>query len=91
MQFTNILVSAILAHLASAQTLKIPTRVGSVVALASPSVISGFKDFGNKEFDRGRKCNSDDDTGSKSAVFILKAGATLSNVIIGVNALEGVQ
>lgn len=47
--------------------------------------------MGNKEYDRGRACNTDDDTGSDSAVFILKDGATLSNVIIGANQLEGVH
>lgn len=53
--------------------------------------ISGVKDMGNKEYDRGRACNTDDDTGSDSAVFILEDGATLSNVIIGANQLEGVH
>jgi len=91
MQFTHVLVSAVLTHLVAGQTLKIPTRVGNVVALPSPSTISGTVDLGNREFDRGQPCNSDEDTGSSNAVFILKAGATLSNVIIGVNALEGVQ
>jgi hypothetical protein len=47
--------------------------------------------MGNNEFDRGRACDSDEDTGSDSAVFILKHGATLSNVIIGANQLEGVH
>lgn len=68
------------AALSAAQTLNIPTRVGSIVSLSSPSVISGSKDFGNKEYDRGRDCDTDDDTGSESAVFILENGATLSNV-----------
>ncbi|KAK1594642.1 pectate lyase-domain-containing protein [Colletotrichum navitas] len=88
---TKILVSAMLATLATAQTLNIPTRSGSIVSLSAPSVISGSKDFGNKEFDRGRPCDTDDDTGSESAVFILENGATLSNVIIGANQLEGVH
>ncbi|KAK7728620.1 hypothetical protein SLS57_002509 [Botryosphaeria dothidea] len=55
------------------------------------NTISGSKDFGNQEFDRGRACDSDDDTGSASAVFILKNGASISNVIIGADALEGVH
>ncbi|KAL3425889.1 pectate lyase [Phlyctema vagabunda] len=91
MKFQIAAVSALFAALGSAQTLNIPTRSGSIVSLSAPSSISGVKDFGNKEFDRGRACNSDDDTGSASAVFILKNGATLSNVIIGANALEGVH
>jgi len=91
MQFTQIQLAALVAAFASAQTLNIPTRVGNVVALPSPSVIKGSVDLGNKEFDRGQACNTDADTGSDNAVFILENGATLSNVIIGVNALEGVH
>ncbi|KAI9238587.1 MAG: pectate lyase A [Podila humilis] len=83
--------TAAFATFGAAQTLKIPTRSGSIVSLPTPSIISGVKDFANKEFDRGRPCNSDDDTGSSNAVFILKDGATLSNVIIGANTLEGVH
>lgn len=91
MQFTAAIATAILATLTSAQTLNIPTRVGSIVSLSAPSAISGTVDMGNKEFDRGRACNSDADTGSGSAVFVLAAGATLKNVIIGANQLEGVH
>ena len=47
----------------SAQTLNIPSRVGSIVSLPSPSVIKGSVDLGNREYDRGRACDSDDDTG----------------------------
>lgn len=84
--------SVILAvRIASAQKLNIPTRVGSIVSLPSPSTITGAEDFGNREFDRGRPCDSDDDTGSESAVFILEDGASISNVIIGADALEGVH
>lgn len=75
----------------STGSLNIPTRVGSVIALSAASAISGSVDLGNKEYDRGQPCNSDADTGSKNAVFILESGATLSNVIIGANALEGVH
>ncbi|KAK4864921.1 hypothetical protein LT330_001544 [Penicillium expansum] len=80
-----------LIGLASAQTLKIPTRVGNIVSLPSPSVIKGNVDLGNREYDRGRPCNSDKDTGSSSAVFVLENGASLSNVIIGKNQLEGIH
>jgi hypothetical protein len=52
-----------LIGLASAQSLNIPTRVGSIVSLPSPSVISGSVDLGNREYDRGRACDNDDDTG----------------------------
>jgi hypothetical protein len=42
---------AILATLGAAQTLSIPSRVGSIVSLSSPSPISGVKGMGNKEYD----------------------------------------
>ncbi|KAK4098163.1 polysaccharide lyase family 3 protein [Parathielavia hyrcaniae] len=89
-QFATI-VGMALSGLAAGQTLNIPTRVGSIVSLSAPSVISGSKDMGNREYDRGRACDTDADTGSASAVFILENGATLSNVIIGKNQLEGVH
>ena len=60
-------------------------------SLSKPSTISGSVDYGNKEFDRGRDCNTDDDTGSDNAVFILNEGATISNVIIGTRQLEGIH
>ncbi|KAH9212051.1 putative pectate lyase E [Leptodontidium sp. 2 PMI_412] len=91
MQFTTSVLTAVLATLASAQTLNIPARSGSIVSLSAPMTITGSKDFGNKEYDRGRPCNSDKDTGSASAVFILENGASISNVIIGANQLEGVH
>ncbi|KAJ6189360.1 hypothetical protein N7519_004268 [Penicillium mononematosum] len=80
-----------LIGIASAQTLNIPSRVGDIVSLPSPSEISGDVDLGNREYDRGRACDSDDDTGDENAVFILKDGASLSNVIIGENQLEGIH
>lgn len=77
--------------LTTAQSLNIPSRVGSIISLPSPSVISGSFNGGNREYDRGRPCDSDADTGSENAVFILNNGASLSNVIIGSNSLEGVH
>lgn len=90
MLFTASLLASV-AALGAAQTLNIPTRSGSIISLSSPSVISGSVDYGNKEFDRGRDCDTDDDTGDESAVFILKNGATISNVIIGARQLEGIH
>lgn len=91
MRFSQVQLAALVASVASAQTLNIPTRVGEVTALPEPSIITGSEDFGNKEFDRGIKCDTDEDTNSDSAVFILKDGASISNVIIGADALEGVH
>jgi hypothetical protein len=82
---------ALVASIASAQTLNIPTRVGSITTLPSPSSITGSVDFKNGEFDRGHACDSDEDTGSDNAVFILQDGASISNVIIGADSLEGVH
>ncbi|KAF1943590.1 pectate lyase [Clathrospora elynae] len=89
--FSQVAVLVLIASMASAQTLNIPTRSGSVVALPSPSTITGSVDFQNKEFDRGQPCDSDEDTGSSNAVFILNNSASISNVIIGANSLEGVH
>lgn len=91
MLFQHLFAATALAGFATAQTLNIPSRVGSIISLPKPSTISGSVDMGNREYDRGRDCNTDDDTGSESAVFILENGATLSNVIIGSRQLEGVH
>ncbi|KAM0695822.1 hypothetical protein Q7P36_004304 [Cladosporium allicinum] len=90
MLYTTTLLAS-LAAFSTAQTLNIPTRSGSIISLAQPSTISGSVDYGNKEFDRGRNCDTDADTGSDSAVFILNEGATISNVIIGARQLEGIH
>lgn len=79
------------ASLTAAQILDIPTRVGDIISLPEPSVITGAVDFGNKEFDRGHPCDSDEDTGSENAVFVLQDGASIANVIIGADSLEGVH
>lgn len=60
MHYSTLLSIAMIGS-AAAQSLKIPTRSGSIISLPKPSVITGLKDMGNKEFDRGRKCDSDED------------------------------
>lgn len=82
---------SLVASMAAAQTLNIPTRAGEIITLPEPSTITGDVDFGNKEFDRGQPCDSDEDTGSDNAVFLLEDGASISNVIIGADSLEGVH
>lgn len=82
---------AILAGLATGQTLNIPARSGSIISLPAPSVVSGSKDMGNKEFDRGRACETDVETPGGHPVFILDDGATLSNAIIGIGQVEGIH
>jgi hypothetical protein len=88
---SQIALLSLVGSMAAAQTLNIPTRSGNIVSLPKPSTITGKVDFANKEFDRGQPCDSDEDTGSDSAVFILQDGASISNVIIGADALEGVH
>jgi len=90
MLYTTALLASV-AALSAAQTLNIPTRSGSIISLSAPSTISGSLDYGNKEFDRGRDCNTDEDTGDANAVFILNDGASISNVIIGARQLEGIH
>lgn len=90
MHFSAAALTAIMATFAASQTLNIPTRVGSIVSLSVASPISGVRDMGNKEYDRGVTCNDGPD-GNDGIVFILDDGATLANVIIGVNQIEGVH
>ncbi|KAK1657267.1 pectate lyase A [Colletotrichum godetiae] len=79
----QIMSAAVLASLVAGQTLNIPSRSGSIISLTAPSVISGSRDFGNKEYDRGRSCNTDVETSGGHPVFVLENGAAISNVIIG--------
>lgn len=91
MRFEYTLIGAAASGVVLGQTLNIPTRVGSIVSLPSASVISGSKDLGNKEYDRGQLCAAGPDPQDSTPVFILEDGATLSNVIIGRNQLDGIQ
>ncbi|KAH6644239.1 pectate lyase [Boeremia exigua] len=91
MRFEYSLVGAAVSGVALGQTLNIPTRVGSIVALPTASVISGSRDFGNKEYDRGRSCAIDVEPQGPTPVFILEDGASISNVIIGRNQVDGIQ
>lgn len=83
---------ALFAGLAASQTLNIPARVGNVQILKAVETIPAgeTRNYGYREFSRGMKC-AKGDTGTKNAVFLLKDGATLENVIIGADALEGVH
>ncbi|KAJ8117079.1 hypothetical protein OPT61_g1630 [Boeremia exigua] len=87
MKFTTVTVAALMAALSSAQTLNIPTRVGSVQR-ARASVIASNRDFGNAEFDSGITCNEDE---GGDPVFIIRDGVTISNLIIGPNQIDGIH
>lgn len=78
-----------LSALAAAQTLTIPPRSGPIVSLPAPQRISGSKDFGNQEYDRGLICETDVEVPNPE-VFILEDGASISNVIIGSRIKEGI-
>nr|ADN18837.1 pectate lyase [Phytophthora capsici] len=47
----------------------------------------GMKTYQRKDI----KCNGQDESGSKTAVFLVESGATLKNVIIGKDQMEGVH
>ncbi|KAL2875184.1 hypothetical protein SGCOL_009616 [Colletotrichum sp. CLE4] len=87
----QIMSAPVLAGLVAGQTLNIPSRSGSIISLTAPSVISGSRDLGNKEYDRGRSCNTDVETSGGHPVFVLENGAAISNVIIGAGQVEGIH
>ncbi|CAH0050368.1 unnamed protein product [Clonostachys solani] len=69
-----------------------PAAAGSSV-LSSPMTIAAGETFdgGNVMYDRGVSCTGQEEGGDSDAVFILEKGASLSNVIIGPNQIEGVH
>ncbi|KAF5008065.1 hypothetical protein FDECE_5648 [Fusarium decemcellulare] len=69
-----------------------PDAAGSSVLDAPMTIAAGESfDGGNVVFDRGVSCTGQEEGGDSDAVFILEAGASLSNVIIGPNQVEGVH
>lgn len=68
----------------------IPASKGSVT-YKKPQVISGTFDGGLKTYGRGVKCTGQKEGGSADTVFQLKNGATLKNVIIGADQIEGIH
>ncbi|ROW02494.1 hypothetical protein VMCG_06048 [Cytospora schulzeri] len=72
-------------------TTALPASTGATSTSAAITV-TGSYDGGMKYFDRYPKvCEEQTETGEADAMFILKDGATLSNVIIGPNQAEGVH
>lgn len=69
-----------------------PDAAGSSVLDAPMTIAAGESfDGGNVMFDRGVDCTGQEEGGDSDAVFILEKGASLSNVIIGPNQIEGVH
>ncbi|KAF4498041.1 pectate lyase [Fusarium agapanthi] len=66
---------------------------GGSSILDAPMTIAAGESFdgGNAIFDRGVSCTGQVEGGDSDAVFILEKGATLSNVRIGPNQIEGVH
>ncbi|KAF0639036.1 hypothetical protein FPSE5266_06081 [Fusarium pseudograminearum] len=66
---------------------------GGSSVLDAPMTIAAGQSFdgGNAVFDRGVSCTGQEEGGDSDAVFILEKGATLSNVRIGPNQIEGVH
>ncbi|KAG5660240.1 hypothetical protein KAF25_003762 [Fusarium avenaceum] len=66
---------------------------GGSSVLDAPMTIAAGESFdgGNAIFDRGVSCTGQEEGGDSDAVFILEKGATLSNVRIGPNQIEGVH
>lgn len=72
-------------------TTTLPKSSGAVSSSA-PITVSGSFDGGMKLYDRSPVvCEEQTETGEADAMFVLEAGATLSNVIIGPNQAEGVH
>ncbi|KAI1847562.1 hypothetical protein JX265_000813 [Neoarthrinium moseri] len=72
-------------------TTKLPASSGAT-STSKPITVSGSFDGGMKKYDRSTKvCQGQSETGEDDAIFVLKDGATLSNVIIGPNQAEGVH
>lgn len=68
----------------------IPASKGSVTYKKAQTVKGTF-DGGMKTYGRGVKCTGQAEGGDADAVFLLEDGATLKNVIIGSDQIEGVH
>ncbi|KPM46469.1 hypothetical protein AK830_g91 [Neonectria ditissima] len=76
-------------HMAKRQQ---PDAAASSVLDAPMTIAAGESfDGGNVMYDRGTSCTGQEEGGDSDAVFILEQGASLSNVIIGPNQIEGVH
>ncbi|KAF8606099.1 pectate lyase [Ceratobasidium sp. AG-I] len=64
----------------------------STSSLSAAKIISGTFDGGNVRYQRGAgACIIQVDADASDAVFVLESGATLQNVVIGSNQVEGVH
>jgi hypothetical protein len=90
MQFLSILPFITVAL--GAATTTFPSATGTLTYSAVQTISAGGTYDGKmKRIDRGVSCTGQAEGGDKDAVFILQEGATLKNVIIGPNQIEGVH
>ncbi|KAI8936468.1 hypothetical protein NX059_006874 [Plenodomus lindquistii] len=71
-------------------SLAIPASKGTET-FSAPKEVSGTFDGGMKTYGRGASCSGQSEGGDSDAVFNLADGATLKNVIIGEDQIEGVH
>lgn len=66
---------------------------GGSSVLDAPQTIAAGESFdgAGATFDRGVDCTGQAEGGDSDAVFILEAGASISNVVIGPNQIEGIH
>ncbi|KAI0007012.1 pectate lyase-domain-containing protein [Xylariaceae sp. FL0662B] len=70
----------------------LPASSGTSTFSAPKTIAAGDSfDGGMVMFDRGVSCTGQEEGGDSDAVFILEAGASISNVIIGPNQIEGIH
>ncbi|KAG9081302.1 hypothetical protein FRC06_005659 [Ceratobasidium sp. 370] len=74
---------------AASCTFPTPPKTSS---LSAPITVTGVFDGGNVRFDRGSAaCNGQTEGGASDAVFLVQAGGTVQNVVIGANQAEGIH
>lgn len=71
-------------------TIPIPASAGKQT-LNKTQMVTGSFDGGLKTYGRGVSCTGQAEGGDSDAVFSLADGATLSNVIIGEDQIEGMH
>ncbi|KAI1079576.1 pectate lyase-domain-containing protein [Whalleya microplaca] len=70
----------------------LPASSGSSTFSAPKTIAAGQSfDGGLVMFDRGVSCTGQAEGGDSDAVFILESGASISNLIIGPNQIEGIH
>lgn len=74
----------------SSSSFPIPASKGSIT-YDEAQTISGSFDGGYKTYGRGVSCTGQAEGGDSDAVFLLEDGASLSNVIIGEDQIEGIH